>query len=304
MNNLNGSITAVITPFKTNQSIDFNAFENILQFQLLKGSKGIVVAGTTGEGYALENEEIRDLVLCAKNVLQNKIPVIAGTGTLVTRKTISISQIAQEAGADGLLIINPYYNKATSEFLKQHYKEISDNVNIPIILYNVPSRTGYNMNAKLIVDLARENKNIVAVKEASGNLAQVTDIINHAPQGFSVYSGDDSLAYSIISLGGKGCISVVANLIPGEFAALCEFALKGDMPAAKALQHKYENLFNANFVETNPVPVKTALVRYGLCNNVFRAPFYPWKNETKMKEYFETLDKCGVEVNEFILQEN
>jgi 4-hydroxy-tetrahydrodipicolinate synthase len=160
------------------------------------------------------------------------------------------------------------------------------------------------MNSRLIVELAKANKNIVAVKEASGNLAQVAEIINNAPIGFSVYSGDDALAYTIISLGGKGCISVASNLIPGAFSQMCDLASKGEHEMAKLLHQKYNDLFNANFIESNPVPVKTALAKYGLVQNVFRAPFYPWKNESKIREYFETIEKCGVEISEFILQEN
>lgn len=304
MNNLSGSITALVTPFNQDQSIDFNAFENLVQFQLMGGIKGLVVAGTTGEGYALEKEELVDLIKCAKSVAGDKVPVIAGTGTLVTRKTIELSQAAQNAGADGFLVINPYYNKASEEFLVQHFADVANNVDAPIMLYNVPSRTGYNMSANLILELAHRHKNITSVKEASGNLAQVAEIINNAPSGFSVFSGDDALAYSIINLGGRGCVSVVANLIPAAFSQLCDLALKGEHELAQQLHHKFLDLFNANFIETNPVPVKTALARHGLVQNVFRAPFYPWKNEVKMNEYFSVLEKSGVDLGTFILQEN
>jgi len=304
MKNLNGSIVAVITPFKSDESIDFQSFENLVQFHLLNGTNGIVVAGTTGEGYALEPEELRDLVTCATGLVKKRIPVIAGTGTLVTKKTIQLSQLSQEAGADGLLIINPYYNKPTDEFLLQHYKTIDQHINIPFILYNVPGRTGFNMSPSLVMELAATCKNAAGIKEASGNIDQIVELIQKAPQGFSVFSGDDALTYSTIALGGQGVISVAANIIPAAMAQLCAFALAGDLESAKALHHEYLDLFNANFIETNPVPVKTALFRYGLCENNFRAPFYPWKNKEKMEAYFSVLEKSRVQVEQFILQEN
>jgi 4-hydroxy-tetrahydrodipicolinate synthase len=302
MKNLNGSIVAVITPFKSDDSIDFQAFENLIQFHLNNGTNGIVVAGTTGEGYALEAEELHDLITCANSIIKKRIPLIAGTGTLVTKKTIQLSKTAKEAGADALLIINPYYNKPSDEFLLQHYKEIDDAVDLPVILYNVPGRTGFNMSPKLIVELANTCKNIIGVKEASGNIDQVLEIIQTAPEGFKVYSGDDALAYSTIALGGHGCISVAANIIPKAMAQLCNYALKDDFESAKELHNQYAELFNANFIDTNPVPVKTALARFGFCENKFRAPFYPWKNKEKMDAYFSILEKSGVELEQLVLQ--
>lgn len=304
MLDLTGSIVAVATPFNEDESVDFQSFENLVQFHALNGTNGIVVAGTTGEGYALETGEIVELVKRAKQIVAGKIPVIAGTGTLTTKKSIELSVAAEQAGADGLLLINPYYNKPTEEFLVQHFAAINQAVSIPIILYNVPGRTGFNMKPNFVLHLARTLNNVVAVKEASGNITQIAELIQGAPQGFKVFSGDDSLAYSTISLGGHGCISVVANIIPHAFSQLCNLALAGDLKSAQEIHHRYLDLFNANFIETNPVPVKTALAQYGFCKNVFRGPFFPWKNEEKKKEYFETLDKCGVEITEFILQEN
>ncbi|HYG53525.1 MAG TPA: 4-hydroxy-tetrahydrodipicolinate synthase [Flavobacteriales bacterium] len=302
MQNLNGSIVAVITPFQADESIDFQAFEDLVRFHLDNGTNGVVVAGTTGEGYALEAEELRDLVTCAVNLVKKRIPVIAGTGTLVTKKTIHLSKTAQEAGADGLLIINPYYNKPSDEFLLQHFAAVDAAVNIPIIVYNVPGRTGYNMTPSLIVELAHTCKNITAVKEASGNLDQIVEIIQKAPKGFKVYSGDDALAYSTIALGGHGVISVAANIIPAVMANMCSMALAGDLDSSKEIHHQYLDLFNANFIDTNPVPVKTAMYRMGYCQNNFRAPFYPWKNKQKMDTYFSILEKSGVELEQLVLR--
>lgn len=302
MNDLKGSIVAVVTPFKSDESIDFHSFENLLDFHLNNGTNGIVVAGTTGEGYALEPAELGDLVTCAVKFVKKRVPVIAGTGTLVTKKTIELSRVAEQAGADGLLLINPYYNKPSDEFLLQHFSDVASSVGIPIILYNVPGRTGFNMSPALVLELAHRHSNITAIKEASGNIEQIAAIIEGAPQGFKVYSGDDALAYQTIALGGHGCISVAANLIPRAFSNLCNAALAGDLVTAREIHEHYEPLFGANFIETNPVPVKTALYHYGWCQNIFRAPFYPWKNEDKMKRYFSILEKCGVETDQLILQ--
>ena len=303
MKNLKGSIVAVITPFKDDDSIDFQAFENLIQFHLQNDTNGIVIGGTTGEGYALEADELSDLIKCADSIIKKQIPIIAGTGTLVTKKTIQLSLVAKEAGADGLLIINPYYNKPTEEFLFQHFLEIDEKVDLPVILYNVPGRTGFNMTPKFILELASKSKNIIAVKEASGNLDQILELIQHAPKGFKVFSGDDSLAYSTIALGGQGCISVAANIIPKALSNLCSCALSNDFESAKEIHNHYIDLFNANFIETNPVPVKTALYRFGFCENKFRAPFYPWKNKEKMDTYFSILEKTGIELEQLVLQQ-
>lgn len=302
MKNLQGSLVAVATPFKSDESIDFQAFENLLDLHLNNGTNGIVVAGTTGEGYALEPDELSDLVTCAVEFVKKRVPVIAGTGTLVTKKTIELSRRAQAAGADGLLVINPYYNKPSDEFLLQHFGQVAQSVAIPIILYNVPGRTGFNMRPELVLELARLYSNIIGIKEASGSIEQISALIAGAPKGFKIFSGDDALAYSTIALGGHGCISVAANLIPRAFSELCYAALSGDLKTAQEIHHHYEPLFTANFTETNPVPVKTALYQYGWCENVFRAPFYPWKNEEKIKQYFSVLEKCGVEVEQLVFQ--
>lgn len=302
MINLTGSITAVVTPFNADESIDFESLERILNFQLEQGTKGIVVAGTTGEGYALEPEELFELVQFSNKIINKRVPLIAGTGTLVTKKTIQLSQLAQQAGADALLVINPYYNKPSDEFLMQHFTQVANSVDLPIILYNVPGRTGFNMSAQLVINLAQSCSNIVAIKEASGNVEQIVDIIQNAPAGFKVYSGDDSLAYTVISLGGHGCISVCANLIPSAFAQLCDLAYQGDLESAKELHHQYAELFSANFIDTNPVPVKTAMAKYGLCQNQFRAPFYSWQNQLKKEQYFNTLEKCGIELGQLVAE--
>lgn len=302
MKSISGSIVAIITPFKSDDSIDFQSFENLIHFHLANETNGIVIAGTTGEGYALEAEELRELIICAKTVVKNKIPIIAGTGTLVTKKTIQLSLIAKEAGADGLLLINPYYNKPSEEFLLQHFKEIDEQIDLPVILYNVPGRTGFNMTPKLIIELASRCKNIIGVKEASGNIDQVLEIIQTAPVGFKIFSGDDALAYSTIALGGHGCISVAANIVPKPVSQLCKYALAGDFDTAKDIHNQYIDLFNASFIETNPVPIKTALYHYGFCGNKFRAPFYPWKNKEKMDTYFSILEKTGVELEQLVLR--
>lgn len=294
MLDVTGSIVAIVTPFKNDGSLDFEAFEQLVEFQVIKGTNGIVVGGTTGEGCTLSVPELSQLVTAAVKKVNGAIPIIAGTGTNVTAETIERSLAAQQAGANGLLLINPYYNKPTEKFLYQHFSEITNAVNLPVILYNCPSRTGYNMTPSLILRLAREFRNIQGVKEASGNLLQAMEIIRQRPQGFRVYSGDDALALPICSLGGDGCISVVANIIPREFSQLVNAELEGKHDLAVTLHYRYLDLMQANFIETNPVPVKTALARMNYVTETFRAPLYKWDECTERENYFAILKKHGL----------
>ncbi|MFI5203816.1 MAG: 4-hydroxy-tetrahydrodipicolinate synthase [Flavobacteriales bacterium] len=294
MLDVTGSIVAIVTPFKNDGSIDFQSFELLVEFHLIKGSNGIVVGGTTGEGCALTTAELSQLVTLAVKKVNGAIPIIAGTGTNVTAETIERSLAAKRAGANGLLLINPYYNKPTEKFLYLHFSEIANAVDLPVILYNVPSRTGYNMSPSLILRLAREFKNIRGVKEASGNVVQAMEIIRQRPNGFRVYSGDDVLALPICALGGDGCISVVANLIPHEFSQLVNAELEGKHDLALTLHYRYLDLMQSNFIETNPVPVKTALAGMGYVAETFRAPLYKWDDCPERETYFTILKKHGL----------
>lgn len=274
-----GSIPAIVTPFKKNGDLDLPALEKLVAFQLAGGVDGIVVCGTTGEASTLNEEEYSIVV---KTVVEKvskskfKVPVIAGAGSNDTKKAIHFSILAKEAGADALLHVTPYYNKPTPNGLVLHFKEIAKAVNLPIIIYNVPGRTGSNALPTTIVRIAREVPEVKAVKEASGSLGQMMEIINeikkNGPKDFAVFSGDDALALACIALGGQGCISVVCNEVPKLFSTMIHLALKDNLKEARKLHYVLLKLMNINFIEANPIPVKTALARMGRIEESFRLP--------------------------------
>lgn len=280
---LKGSIVAIVTPFNDNGSIDFEAYEALVKRQLKGGTNAIVVAGTTGESAPLSSDEYADLIRFTVKVVNGEVPVIVGAGSNVTARAIQHCLVAKREGADGLLILNPYYNKPTEDGIFKHYQTIAANVDLPIILYNVPGRTGSNMSAKLTLRIANEIPSVIGIKEASGNLSQIMDIIAQRPEGFKVYSGDDAMALSIIAAGGDGCISVVANQIPTEFSRMINAALENDIVLARQLHYRYLNLMNYNFIESNPIPVKTCLYMMGMLKNNFRAPIYPMEDTKNLE---------------------
>src|SRR3989344_1385023 len=277
-----GSIPAIVTPFKKNGELDLLALEKLVKYQIEGGVDAIVVAGSTGEAATLNDEEyvavIQTVVAVVKKFSTRKIrvPVIAGAGSNDTKKAIHFSKLAKSAGADGLLHVTPYYNKPTPNGLVLHFKEIAKALNMPIIIYNVPGRTGSNVSPQTIVRIAREVPEVVAVKEASGSLNQMMEIINevekNGPKDFFVLSGDDALALPLVSIGGKGCISVVCNEVPKLFSEMIHFALKGDFKEARKLHFKILPLMDVNFVESNPIPVKTALSLMGIITESLRLP--------------------------------
>lgn len=279
MDNLSGSIVAIVTPFTASGAIDFSALENLIEFQIDNGTDGIVVCGTTGESPAITQEEYPEIIKHVVQKVAKRIPVIAGSGANSTRQAIYQSQIAQREGADGLLVINPYYNKPTNKGIYSYFSNVAASVDLPIIMYNVPGRTASNMSSELTLQLASDYSNIAGIKEASGNLVQVMEIINSRPEGFKVFSGDDIMALSIINLGGDGCISVVANQIPKQFSQLVNAALYGDYNTARHLHYQYMNLMNLNFIECNPVPVKTSLHMMGFIENKYRSPMCPMESK-------------------------
>lgn len=297
MNNLNylrGSIVAIVSPFTENGTVDFEAYAKLVKFHVDNGTNGIVVAGTTGESAALSEEEYASLIRFTVEKVNGEIPVIVGSGSNVTAKAIRHSLVAKREGADGLLIINPYYNKPTEEGIFQHYKAISENVDLPIILYNVPGRTGSNMKASLTLRIANEIKNVIAIKEASGDLNQIMEIIANRPSGFKVFSGDDAMTLSIVAAGGDGCISVVANQVPAEFSRMVNASLEGDLDTARKLHYRLFNLMNINFIESNPIPVKTSLHLMGYIKNYFRAPIIPMTNTKNLKTLKTELENLGL----------
>lgn len=281
MPNLQGSIVAIVTPFQDDESIDYEAFEKLLKFHLDNNTNGIVVCGTTGETPTLSDKEYKEIVKFTVDYVDGRIPVIAGAGTNSTVKTVRNCKIVKRLGVDGLLIVGPYYNKPTPKGFYIHYSQIAQAVDLPIIVYNVPGRTGKNIPTDTLLQLAEEFENIIAVKEASGDISQIMDILSRKPAGFKVFSGDDALAYLIVALGGDGCISVVANEIPSEFSKMIKLALDEKYSAARAIHFKYLDLMNMNFIESNPQPVKTILHMMGLIEENFRSPMCRVTDESK-----------------------
>lgn len=267
-----GSGVALITPFKENGEIDFETLKNLVEFQIENGTDSIIICGTTGESATLSDlEHLKCIEACVEYV-NKRIPVIAGTGSNNTKSAIYLSQEAEKLGADGLLCVTPYYNKASQEGLKRYYEAIADSVNIPIIMYNVPSRTAVNLSPVTAVDIFEKNKNIVAIKEASGNFSQIAKIFELSNSQLDVYSGNDEHVVPILSLGGSGVISVIANIFPKQTHDMVMDYLNGDTEKARKMQLDMLNLCSALFSDVNPIPVKKAMEILGLANGYVREP--------------------------------
>ena len=265
-----GAATAIITPFK-NGGVDYEAFGKLIDTQIAAGIDGIVVAGTTGEAATLTHEEHCELLRYAVEKIDGRVPVIAGTGSNDTAYGIELSKYACEIGCDALLLVTPYYNKATPKGLIRNFLETAEATDKPIILYNVPSRTGVNISLPVYKELAKHER-IVAVKEASGNLSAIAELISECGDALDVYSGNDDQIVPIMSLGGKGVISVWSGIQPREAHELCAACLAGDFKTGAEMQLKYLKLMNAMFYEVNPVPVKAASALMGLCTPEIRLP--------------------------------
>ena len=274
-----GSGVAIITPF-TNDGVDYPALTRLLDFQLENGTDAIIVCGTTGEAAAMSYEErIRTIEAVVRHV-DGRVPVIAGTGSNNTENAIAMSRDASGAGVDALLVVTPFYNKATPKGLIRHYTAVADAVEKPVILYHVPSRTGVKCTAEIYAALA-EHPNIVGVKEAGGDLALVQKTRELCPEDFYIWSGNDDETAPIMLFGGKGVISVAANVMPGEMHRLTEACLKGDFVTAGRMQLKLRKLCEALFWEVNPIPVKTALAMMGYCQERFRSPMCEMEPESR-----------------------
>jgi len=267
-----GTGTALITPFKKDQSLDEAALRKIVHQQLKGGVDALIVIGTTGESPVIEFEERAKIISIAVEEVKGKIPVIVGTGTNNTKKVIEFNKQAEALKADGVLIVNPYYNKGTQESLIEHYKYVAEKTKLPIILYNVPSRTGMNILPETVIRIHKECKKVVAVKEASGNISQIAHLISIKPNSLSVLSGNDDQALAIMASGGDGVISVFSNPYPAEMKKITEAMLNNNLKLAQELNNKYLSMMNALFVETSPAPVKYAMSKIGLCENVLRLP--------------------------------
>jgi 4-hydroxy-tetrahydrodipicolinate synthase len=268
-----GSMVALVTPFK-NGGVDWQALEGLVEFHLQDGTHGIVPCGTTGESATLNHQEHDEVIKAVIKTVNKRVPVIAGTGSNSTDEAVRLTQQAEKSGADGALMISPYYNRPTQEGIYQHYKRVASEVGIPIIIYNIPGRTASKIEPETLARLAAI-KNIVGVKEATGSVDQAIDVIRLCEDRLAVYSGEDSLTYSLMALGGKGVISTVANVVPKEMAQLTEACLRGRWEEGRELQFKLVPLIRSLFIETNPIPVKTALALMGKCSGDLRLPLTP-----------------------------
>jgi len=281
-----GSIVALITPFKDG-TIDRQSLKKLIDFHVENGTDAVLVAGTTGESATLTFSEHEDLIKMAVEFAEGRIPIIAGTGANATHEAIELTKSAEKMGVAGSLQIVPYYNKPTQEGIYQHFKAIAQETELPLILYNIPSRTGVDMLPETFARLYLEFKNIVGIKEATGNVARVSDMITLTDDEVIILSGDDALTIPMMSVGAKGVISVANNIIPKEISEMCKHALNGEFDKAVEIHNKYWKLFKTLFIETNPIPVKTAAYLMGLIEKLeLRLPLYYMKkeNEEKLKE--------------------
>jgi 4-hydroxy-tetrahydrodipicolinate synthase len=270
---LQGVWTALITPFKKDGSIDWESFDKLIEMQIIAGVTGLVISGTTGESPTLTDEECVLLTKRAKEKCTGKCIVMVGTGTNNTEKSIYKTKIASEAGADMIILVNPYYNKPTQQGLYLHFKSIAESTDLPIILYNIKGRTGVNLETPTLIRLANEVKNIVGVKEASGDLSQIKDVCEKRPSDFVVLSGDDNLTFQMMQgYGVDGVISVTSNILPKEMIEMVSLSLDKNFSGAEKINEKLTPLFKTLFIETNPIPVKYAAFEMGLCENIYRLP--------------------------------
>lgn len=276
-----GSIVAIVTPFK-NDKFDEKAFKSLIEWHISEGTDGIVPCGTTGESATLDYEEHYRVIEVTVKTVKGRIPVIAGTGANSTDETIMITKKAKQLGADAALLVTPYYNKPTQEGLYRHYKKVAEAVNIPQILYNVPGRTAVNMLPSTVARLA-EIKNIVGIKEATGDMKQVSEVIRLCGNRMTVLSGDDFTTLPLLALGGKGVISVSANVAPRDVSAMCNAWEQGDIVRARKLHFKLEPLNSAMFIETNPIPAKTSLSMMGKIQEEFKLPLCQMSDDNKEK---------------------
>ncbi|MDO8561225.1 MAG: 4-hydroxy-tetrahydrodipicolinate synthase [bacterium] len=286
-----GAITAIVTPFTKKGAVDFPALKKLLAYQIDNGINGIIVCGSTGEAVTLTDEEYAEVVKFTVQEVAGRVPVYAGAGSNNTARAVMLSKLAEAQGVDGLLHVTPFYNKPTPNGLVAHFKAIAEAVKLPIILYNVPGRTGSNVLPAVVLRIAKEVPQVVGVKEACGNIDQIGKVIQGAPKDFTVLSGDDAMTLPAMILGARGCISVVANEVPKDFTALCQAGLRGDWKLARELHFKLLDLMNINFIETNPIPVKTALAMMGIVEESFRLPLCALeeKNRPALKECLKEL---------------
>ena len=289
---IKGSIVALITPFKENGEIDEEGLRGLVDFQIENGTNALLACGTTGESATMSGEERTRVIQIIVEQANKRVPVIAGTGVNSTAASIGLTKAAEEVGADAALVVTPYYNKPTQGGLIEHFTAVANSTKLPVILYNVPGRTACNITAETALELAKVD-NIIGVKEASGNMGQIMEILRLRPDGFLVLSGDDSLTYSMMCLGGEGVVSVASNCVPELVSEFTRAMLDGDLPKGRELHFRLLPLFRNLFVESNPIPVKEACRIRGQPSGSFRLPLVnPQKGTTELLE--KTLSELGV----------
>jgi len=294
-----GAITAIVTPFTEDGAFDEQAMRSLVNFQIENNIDGIVPCGTTGESPTLEHDEHKQVVQTVIDAANGKTKVIAGAGSNSTKHAVELTKLAADLGADATLHVSPYYNKPTQEGLFRHFSAIAKAADLPVVIYNIKGRTAVNIETATLAKLAKEHSNIVAVKEASGDINQMQDVLNTLPKEFDVLSGDDKMTFPLMKIGGKGVISVASNIIPAEVKQLTEYALNGDMQKAEEMHNKLLPLFEGLFVETNPLPVKAALAMKGMIKESYRLPMCEMQTENKEKlrkllEDFKVLEELRV----------
>ena len=288
-----GMATAIVTPL-TENGIDYDAFGKLIDWQIEQGINALVICGTTGEASTLSDDEHRDAIAFAVKHANKRVPIIAGTGSNDTEYALDLTRCACEAGADAVLVVTPYYNKATQKGLIQMFTTIADASTVPVILYDVPSRTGMSIEPKTVAALA-EHPNIVALKAACGNISKIAETAHLCGDKIHIYSGNDDQVIPIMSLGGKGCISVLSNILPKESALMCKKFFDGDIKGAAQMQLDYIPLINALFSEVNPIPVKAAMAKMGWCEDYLRLPLTPMEDAHK-EVLFDEMRKAGINI--------
>jgi 4-hydroxy-tetrahydrodipicolinate synthase len=287
---ITGSIVALVTPMTETGDIDWAAFERLIDWHISNGTQALGLVGTTGEASTLSHPEHREVIRFGVSHAGGRIPIMAGTGSNATLEAVELTVSAAEAGADCALLVTPYYNRPTQEGLYQHFKTVAGAINLPIVLYNVPSRTGCDLSVETTLRLS-QIENIVGLKDATGDVARGAALIQALPEGFAVYSGDDSTTCDLLEVGAAGCISVTANVAPAQMADMCKLALAGDMASARAIDDQVRALHGTLFLESNPIPVKYAMGKMGLIEPTMRLPLTPL-SETHWDTLNKAIDEC------------
>lgn len=283
----------MVTPFTSTGAVDIGAFKKLVEYQIESGIDGLVPCGTTGESSTLSHDEHDRVIALTVEYAEGRVPVIAGTGSNATSEAIQLSQHAEQSGVDAVLLVNPYYVKPTQKGLYLHFRAVAESVSIPCILYNIEGRTGVNLENETLLKLMNEHDNIVGVKEASGSLEQMKNLIRIRHDEFVVLCGDDNMTVDLIEAGGNGVVSVAANLVPGKLKEMVHAALIGNINRARELEEKLMPFFKACFVETNPIPIKTAMSMKKWCQESFRLPMCPLSRE----EHYETIRKAMADLD-------